>query len=143
MELTDVDAGEVAVGMRVAFAFRVKDYLAELALHRPGIAAAAATAIANGRSEGQHFHPDPTEFAKCENVSVDYAVMEPTARKAMVPASMGWTDIGNWQALRTALEKGGGGWHELASEDGPVLLDLAQVVYVRTDVEEPRVGFGA
>ncbi len=46
-------------------------------------------------------------------------------------------------ALRKALEKGERGWHELASEDGPVLLDLGQVVYVRTDVEEPRVGFGA
>ncbi len=46
-------------------------------------------------------------------------------------------------ALRKALGKGGGGWHELESEDGPVLLDLAQVVYVRTDVDEARVGFGA
>lgn len=45
-------------------------------------------------------------------------------------------------ALRKALEKGGG-WHELAAEDGPVLLDLAQVVYLRTDADEQRVGFGS
>ncbi len=44
----------------------------------------------------------------------------------------------------TALQKAlGGGWHELQSEDGPVRLDLAQVVYVRSESEEPRVGFGA
>jgi hypothetical protein len=34
------------------------------------------------------------------------------------------------------------GWHELQSEEGPVRLDLAQVVYVRSESEELRVGFG-
>ena len=35
------------------------------------------------------------------------------------------------------------GWHEIDSEEGPVRLDLAQVVYVRSDSDELRVGFGA
>jgi hypothetical protein len=37
---------------------------------------------------------------------------------------------------------GSGGWHQLDSEDGPVRVDLAQVVYVSADSDEPRVGFG-
>jgi hypothetical protein len=37
---------------------------------------------------------------------------------------------------------GDGGWHELETEDGPVRLYLGQVVYVRTDNEDQRVGFG-
>ena len=44
--------------------------------------------------------------------------------------------------LHAALA-GGGGWHELAAEDGVVRLDLGQVAYVRVDSDEPRVGFGA
>lgn len=36
-----------------------------------------------------------------------------------------------------------GGWHELESEDGPVRLYLGQVVYVRAEDEDSRVGFGA
>ena len=44
-------------------------------------------------------------------------------------------------ALQKAL--GSGGWHELDSEEGPVRLDLAQVVYVRSESDELRVGFGA
>ena len=35
------------------------------------------------------------------------------------------------------------GWHQLESEEGPVRLDLAQVVYVRSESDELRVGFGA
>jgi hypothetical protein len=38
---------------------------------------------------------------------------------------------------------GGDGWHELGTEDGPVRLDLTQVVYVRTEGNEQRVGFGS
>ncbi|MBA3808367.1 MAG: hypothetical protein H0X28_08235 [Solirubrobacterales bacterium] len=34
------------------------------------------------------------------------------------------------------------GWHELDSEDGPVRVDLAQIVYVGAESDELRVGFG-
>jgi hypothetical protein len=44
-------------------------------------------------------------------------------------------------ALNGAL--GGSGWHELATEDGRIRLDLGQVAYVRIENEEHRVGFGA
>ncbi len=45
------------------------------------------------------------------------------------------------KALHKAL--GNTGWHELASEEGPVRLDLGQVVYVRSESDDLRVGFGA
>jgi hypothetical protein len=46
-------------------------------------------------------------------------------------------------ALRTALEQGSGGWHELEAEDGTIALDLSKVVFVQVDAGEQRVGFGA
>jgi hypothetical protein len=45
------------------------------------------------------------------------------------------------KALNKAL--GGEGWHEIDSDEGPVRLDLAQVVYVRSESDDLRVGFGA
>jgi hypothetical protein len=45
------------------------------------------------------------------------------------------------KTLYKALQDGG--WLELASEDGPVRLYLGQVVYVRAEDEDSRVGFGA
>jgi len=38
---------------------------------------------------------------------------------------------------------GEGGWHELETEDGPVRVYLGQVVYVRVEDSDQRVGFGA
>jgi hypothetical protein len=43
------------------------------------------------------------------------------------------------EALYRAL--GDGGWHELETEDGPVRIYLGQVVYVRMDEGDQRVGF--
>jgi len=37
---------------------------------------------------------------------------------------------------------GGEGWHEITAEDGTVKLNLAHVLWVRTESDEHRVGFG-
>jgi hypothetical protein len=44
------------------------------------------------------------------------------------------------KGLRDGLE--GGGWHDLAAEDGSALVYLPKVVYLTTDSTEHRVGFG-
>ena len=45
-------------------------------------------------------------YPKCENISVDYAVLEPRSAKGegrsniyCIPASFGWNDLGSWAAL--------------------------------------------
>ncbi|HKH18985.1 MAG TPA: hypothetical protein VKA57_15765 [Solirubrobacteraceae bacterium] len=48
----------------------------------------------------------------------------------------------NLTRLRQALANGsGGGWQEVEATDGAVVLDLAQVVYLRVESDEHRVGF--
>jgi hypothetical protein len=52
------------------------------------------------------------------------------------------TTVDSYQALVDAL--GGDGrdrWHKLETEDSEVMIDLPQVVYVRRDTEEHKVGF--
>jgi hypothetical protein len=46
-------------------------------------------------------------------------------------------------SLNKALVGEASGWHDLDSDEGPVRLDLSQVVYVRSESDELRVGFGA
>ncbi len=115
------------------FAFRVKDFLDELTAHRPAIAAASGESVAKGREDGRRFHPDAKAFATIEGESVDYAVMENTARAAMVPATMAWSDIGNWQALHAARPSDADG----NSVTGPVELVGCRNVLV--DSDGPRV----
>jgi hypothetical protein len=42
--------------------------------------------------------------------------------------------------LREALSNGAG-WREVEATDGAVVLDLSQVVYLRVESDENRVGF--
>lgn len=86
------------------FVFRAATFLEELRQHRPAIAAAVRQAVEQGHEDGAAFHPDAGAFSAIEPESVDYAVMENTARAAVVPVAMGWSDIGNWHALRDARE---------------------------------------
>jgi mannose-1-phosphate guanylyltransferase/mannose-1-phosphate guanylyltransferase/mannose-6-phosphate isomerase len=115
------------------FAFTAGNFLAELEAHRPAIAAAAREAVARGRRDGRRFHPDDEAFARIESESVDYAVMENTRRAAMVGADMGWSDIGNWQALHAALDRDEAG----NAVRGPAeLVDCANVLVTS---DGPRV----
>jgi hypothetical protein len=45
------------------------------------------------------------------------------------------------EKLRTVLREGRERWHEVEATDGAVLVDLGQVVYLRVDSDEHRVGF--
>ena len=42
---------------------------------------------------------DAVSFAQVPDNSIDYAVMEQSASIAVVPCSLGWSDIGSWNAL--------------------------------------------
>lgn len=117
------------------FALRAGYFLAELAAHRPEMARLVAEAVAGGSTEGAAFHPALEPFARIEGDSIDYAVMENTARAAMVPADMGWSDIGNWAALADALADGADSAGNVVR--GPVDLSGCSGVFATTD--GPRV----
>lgn len=117
------------------FAFRAGHLLAELAAFRPEMVELVAEAVAGGTAEGARFHPAAGPFARIDGDSIDYAVMENTARAAMVPADMGWSDIGNWAALADALAGG-------ADAAGNVMrgsVDLADCRDVFASTDGPRI----
>ena len=38
-------------------------------------------------------------FARAPKKSIDYAVMEKTDKAALIPADIGWSDVGTWRAV--------------------------------------------
>lgn len=44
-------------------------------------------------------------FPTCENISVDYAIMEKADEIYVFPASFGWSDLGTWGSLHENSEK--------------------------------------
>jgi mannose-1-phosphate guanylyltransferase/mannose-1-phosphate guanylyltransferase/mannose-6-phosphate isomerase len=81
------------------FLFRADAYLGALAVHAPDMLAAAQKAMVGAKHDGARISPDETAFAACPSDSIDYAVMEKAERVAVAPVSMGWSDVGSWDAL--------------------------------------------
>lgn len=81
--------------------------LDEIGAHQPRLAAAlreASSAYQRG---------DAASFAKffrgCASVSIDRAVMEKARGLLVLPAEVGWSDLGTWPALRDALPRDAAG----------------------------------
>lgn len=111
------------------FAFTAAAFLGEIERHHPEIAAAARNAVAGGAADLDFFRLDAAAFARAPAVSVDYAVMEKTARAAVVPLVAGWSDVGSWTSL-SELGR--------ADADGNVTAGRAMVIdshdtYVRSE----------
>jgi mannose-1-phosphate guanylyltransferase / mannose-6-phosphate isomerase len=81
------------------FMFPARLYLEELERLRPDMVAACRQAFAQAQRDVDFTRLDKKAFAACPADSIDYAVMEHTTKAAVVPVSMGWSDIGSWDAL--------------------------------------------
>jgi len=81
------------------FMMRTSVWLAEIELRRPEIMQVCREAYRQGKTDTDFFRVDRTTFERCPSDSIDYAVMEKTARAVVVPLDAGWSDVGAWSSL--------------------------------------------
>lgn len=103
----------------------VREHLPESAIQLEAIAAAYGT-------------PDFTRifaelYPKCENISVDYAILEPRSAKGehksnlyCLPSDFGWSDLGSWAALyehQLALKSNADAHNNVTESSGGMAID--------------------
>lgn len=85
------------------FCFSAGTMLREMQQHCPNILAATRACLEQSRSaQSKNYNQielDQTTFGLVPDDSIDYAVMEKSKNVAVVPCSIGWSDIGSWNAL--------------------------------------------
>jgi mannose-1-phosphate guanylyltransferase/mannose-6-phosphate isomerase len=85
------------------FCFAAGTILREMQLHCPKILAATRACLEQSRRiQSENFlqvELDPETFRLVPDDSIDYAVMEKSKNVAVVPCTIGWSDIGSWNAL--------------------------------------------
>ena len=81
------------------FFFRADTMLEELQQFEPEMTKAAAETVAAAKMDIGFLALDAVSFGASPKKSIDYAVMERTQRAAVVPADIGWSDVGNWDAV--------------------------------------------
>jgi mannose-1-phosphate guanylyltransferase len=99
----DLVAGGRHVWNAGMFCFRADAILGELAQHAPGVAEPVALAVKQAKQsssdDGYSIELAAAQFAKAENISIDYAVLERSKNVNVVPCELGWSDIGSWLAI--------------------------------------------
>ncbi len=111
------------------FLFPALRFLDELRSLRPELVSACEAALARGQRDLDFHRLDRAAFEACPADSIDYAVMEHTRHAAVVPADMGWNDIGAWSALWAVGEKDANG----NVSRGDVYLDGVRDSYLRAE----------
>jgi len=129
------------------FLFRAASVLAELHIHCPEAATAAAAAVAAGTTDLDFFRLDKAALAAAPAISLDHALMERTRRAVVQPLDAGWSDVGAWSALWDIGDKDAAGnvvsgdamvpdsHNNLVQSDGKltVLLGVTDLVVVSTE----------
>ncbi len=90
------------------FLFSPEALLSEMNKFHPEIVEKASQAYKTATLKSGQIDLDEASFAACPSESIDYAVMEPTENAAVVPANIGWNDIGSFTSLH-GLKKGDAG----------------------------------
>ena len=80
-------------------------FLEECDRHTPDLNGQMETALRLAVRDLDFLRLDAKAFGAAEAISIDYAVMEKTARAAVAKASFDWSDIGSWAALWAVSEK--------------------------------------
>ncbi len=87
------------------FAFRVSRFLDEMERHASDILRQVEKAVDGGVDEYGFLRLGIGPLRECPSASIDHALMEKSDSVAVVPADLGWNDVGSWDALHDVSAK--------------------------------------
>jgi mannose-1-phosphate guanylyltransferase/mannose-6-phosphate isomerase len=111
------------------FMFRADVLLAEYRNVDPTSIDAVTRAVDQGQRDLAFLNLDKDAFESATPISIDYAVMEKTARATVIPVSFGWSDVGSWHAVWELSEKDEQG----NAANGAAVFDNSHNCNVSTD----------
>lgn len=91
------------------FCFKAGAFLNELKKHTPDIYADSLKAFTAAKKEAEVIRVRMEDMKAIRSESIDYAVMEKSTLVKVVPADIGWSDLGSFDALYDALPKDNSG----------------------------------
>jgi mannose-1-phosphate guanylyltransferase len=125
------------------FCGQVKTFLAEFAEHSPMLVKQVQRCLDGSEvaklSTGKIVSLNPNLFIQAENISVDYALFEKTTKAAVIPCSIGWSDIGSWLSIAQTLPKDADG-NAIIGES--ILHNTKDCLVYSTDRRRRYSGFG-
>jgi mannose-1-phosphate guanylyltransferase/mannose-1-phosphate guanylyltransferase/mannose-6-phosphate isomerase len=111
------------------FMFTAQTLLEEMETYAPLVLTAVRAAIDAKTIDLDFIRLGETAFCNAPDISIDYAIAEKTKKAAVVPAAIGWSDVGSWTALSEIAAKDEAGNFAL----GDVVIENSHNSYARSD----------
>jgi mannose-1-phosphate guanylyltransferase/mannose-6-phosphate isomerase len=87
------------------FVFSAATMLAELERFAPQVLTGARAALDAAKADLDFIRLDPATFSGITKISIDYAVMEKTAKAGVLVAGFDWSDVGAWDSIHEVMAK--------------------------------------
>jgi len=94
------------------FLFRAKDMIEAFNKYTPKLLSTIQEAFDKAKPDLGFLRLDPETWSSCEDVSIDYAIMEKAENLSVVKLSTGWSDLGDWNSV----------WREMGPDKNGVSL---------------------
>jgi len=85
------------------FVWRIDVFLEELRKHLPDIYSGIQRGVRFNKNGV--FEIDSKVYQSLSGISVDYGIMEKSDRTLVIPADIGWSDLGSWSTLAGVLKQ--------------------------------------
>ena len=91
------------------FVFKAATLLDELRNLAPELVSSVEQAYNAASTDLDFIRVDEALFAKCPDISIDYALMEKTSKGKVVALNAGWSDVGSFSSLWDVMDKNDAG----------------------------------
>ena len=90
------------------FCFKVGQFLSEMKIYAPQVFNTIAgiwdQCVKDKTENNERITMPKSLFKACPDISIDYALMEKSDHIAVIPADLGWSDIGSWLSYRDLVK---------------------------------------
>lgn len=121
------------------FLFSVTAIIDAFRTHAPDLFAPVSASVDAARPDLGFLRLDPENWAKADDISIDYAVMERADNLSVVPFAAGWSDLGGWDAVWREAERDARG---VATSGHATALDCDDTLLRSEDDALEVVGIG-
>ena len=111
------------------FMFKAKEIIKEINKFTPDILLSCKKALSNSVLDLDFQRLEKVSFEKCNNISIDIAVMEKTSKGIVIPLDVGWSDVGSWEVVWETSNKDEDGNYT----EGEVVLENTKNSYFRSE----------
>ena len=81
------------------FIMKASTVINQMKIYAPNIYKFVSESYKNKIKDLDFIRLEQENYKKCENISIDLAIMEKTNKGVVLPLDKGWSDIGNWFSL--------------------------------------------